>query len=666
MKYFLTLLILSFSQPFFAQEKSKIKFGDITEKDFAPRAYSIDSNAQAVVLSDIGSSSIEGNSKGWFSLVFKQHKRVHILNKNAYDVANVNIFLYSNGEDEEMLDKIKATTYNLENGKVVESKLDIKSGIFKDKLSKELVVKKFTLPNVKEGCIIEYEYTVKSDFLSYLRPWEFQGGYPRLWSEYNLTVPDFLGYVFLTQGYKKYDINERKTGTEIYRVADSRGIGATEFANITSAVTNYRWVIKDVPALKEENYTSTIDNHISKIEFQLSEFRYPLRERKLMATWPGLAESLLKGELFGEQLGKQNNWLKDEVGSIVGAASTKLEKAQRIFAYIRDNFTCTSRNNRFMSQPMKNLMKTKNGAISDINLLLTAMLRFADITADPVILSTRSNGYTYALYPLLDQYNYVICRAIIDGQSFLLDGSEPQLGFGYLPLRCYNGHARVINEQTFALDLIADSVKEQKLTTVFMINDDKGRILGTLNQTPGYYESFALRKRIKEDGQAGLLEDIRKEFGTEAAVTNFVLDSLQKLEEKLTLHYDFELTGEKEDIIYFNPMFGEAMKENPFKSDVRSYPVEMPYVFDETYSLQMEVPIGYVVDELPKSMVVKMNEENEGMFEYRISQSGSMISFRSRIRIDRAFFLPEEYEMLREFFNMVVKKQAEQIVFKKK
>ena len=31
-----------------------------------------------------------------------------------------------------------------------------------------------------------------------------------------------------------------------------------------------------------------------------------------------------------------------------------------------------------------------------------------------------------------------------------------------------------------------------------------------------------------------------------------------------------------------------------------------------------------------------------------------------------AYYLPEEYEMLREFFNLVVKKHNEQIVFKKK
>ena len=182
-----------------AQNTNKIKFGDITEKDFAAKVYSLDSSASAVIISDIGSSSIEGNTKGWFSLVFKRHRRIHILNKNGYDLSNVSIRLYSDNEDEEKLDKLKAVTYNLENGKVVESKLDIKENVFKDKLNRNWVERKFTFPNVKEGSIIEYEYSITSDFLNNLQPWQYQGAYPCLWSEYNLSLPDFLGYVFLTQ-----------------------------------------------------------------------------------------------------------------------------------------------------------------------------------------------------------------------------------------------------------------------------------------------------------------------------------------------------------------------------------------------------------------------------------------------------------------------------------
>jgi hypothetical protein len=36
------------------------------------------------------------------------------------------------------------------------------------------------------------------------------------------------------------------------------------------------------------------------------------------------------------------------------------------------------------------------------------------------------------------------------------------------------------------------------------------------------------------------------------------------------------------------------------------------------------------------------------------------------MRITRTLYMPDEYESLREFFNLVVSKHNEQIVFKKK
>src|SRR6478609_9723622 len=63
-------------------------------------------------------------------------------------------------------------------------------------------------------------------------------------------------------------------------------------------------------------------------------------------------------------------------------------------------------------------------------------------------------------------------------------------------------------------------------------------------------------------------------------------------------------------------------------------------------------------------MVVKLDEKESAFFEYRVSQSGSTISLRSRVKINRTVFGNDEYENLREFFNMIVNKQIEQIVFK--
>ena len=149
-------------------------------------------------------------------------------------------------------------------------------------------------------------------------------------------------------------------------------------------------------------------------------------------------------------------------------------------------------------------------------------------------------------------------------------------------------------------------------------------------------------------------------------IKNPAIDSLVKYDDPVSINFEFDIKSNGEDIIYFNPMFGEAWKENPFKSAQRFYPVEVPYTIDETFLLRFEVPKGYVIDEMPKQVVIKLNEEGDGFFEYRLSESNGSINLRSRLQIKRAFFLPEEYEMLREFFNMVVTKHSEQFVFKKK
>jgi hypothetical protein len=196
--------------------------------------------------------------------------------------------------------------------------------------------------------------------------------------------------------------------------------------------------------------------------------------------------------------------------------------------------------------------------------------------------------------------------------------------------------------------------------------DDHGKWLGNFTQQQGYYESYHTREKVKESGEEAIFKDIQKSYGSEAKTESTKIDSLDNYEQPLTLRYKFALTPEKEDILYINPLFGEAQKENPFKSAERYYPVEMPYTFDEVYVATIYVPEGYVVEELPKQMKVRLNEKDEGMFEYAIGQSGDIISFRSRVKINRANFAPEEYDMLREFFNLIVKKQSEQIVFKKK
>lgn len=666
MRAFIVTALLFVAYAVSAQETSPFtKFGKITAEHLNKKVYSIDSSANAVVLSDIGSAAIEGNSKGWFSIEFTHHRVVHILNKNGYHEADVEIPLYVSGNSEEKLDNVKAVTYNLENGKIVESKLE-KSAIFKEKRNSNLAVRKFTFPNVKEGCIIEYEYKVTSDFIWNLDPWDFQGASPVLWSEYTLSVPSFFTYAFLSKGYHALSINDRKDRTTSFTVTDASGTGATERYNFNAGVTDYRWVMKDVPELKEESFTSSIRNHISRIEFQLSSQNFPLTYRDYRNSWTSLAKELLESEYFGSALDKNNGWMADDVKPLLVGASNEMEKAKKLYCFVRDNFTCTDYSTKYMDQPLKNVMKTKKGNVAEINLLLTAMLRYADLQADPVILSTTSHGYALELYPLSTSFNYVICQYTSGGKNYYLDASRPRLGFGKLPSQCYNGHARVVNTQSPPVYLSADSLAEKKLTALFLSNTENGSWIGSMSQTPGFYESYHIRDMVQEKGKEEFFKEIQKEYGEDVKITELQIDSLASYEEPVKLRYHLDLSNPKDDIVYINPMFGERWKKNPFASAQRYYPVEMPYTMDEIFVLTMEVPQGYVVDELPKQMKAKLDQQGSAAFEYLISQSGNTISMRSRVTVSRTFFSNEEYENLREFFNLIVSKQGEQIVFKKK
>ncbi|MES2647303.1 MAG: DUF3857 domain-containing protein [Bacteroidota bacterium] len=650
----------------YADEKSPAKFGKINPADFEPKAYTIDSNAHAVILADIGTTEVIGSTKGWFSLEFKRYKRVRILSKNGYDAANDQVYIYKSGNTEEDLQSLKAVTYNLENGKVVETKLDTKSAVFTDHIDKRRSIKKFTLPNIKEGCIIEIQYTIVSDFLFNLQPWSFQGEYPCLWSEYNVSIPEFFYYLPLSQGFQDFHIRTNEDRNTTFTITDNGGAGASERMSLKANITDYRYVMKNIGAMKTESYTSTINNHLSRIEFQLKEYRYPLTPRSIMGNWKQTTKSLLEDEDFGIALNKDNGWLNDIMVEATKNATSDLSKAQSIYNYVRDHMTCSNHNRIWLEKPLKNMVKVRNGNEAEINLLLTAMLRKAGLTADPVMLSTRSHGYTYPLYPILNRYNYVISKLNLGNKEYLLDASEPRLGFGKLTYECYNGAAIVINEDATPIELLSDSLKESSMSFVAISSDEKGNLSGNMKYNAGYSESYRLRNQVKEKGQEQVFSEIKKSFVSDVELSETVIDSIDKYDLPLTINYNFKFNNDKEDILYINPMFSEAWKENPFKSGERSYPIEMPYAMDESYFLRFEIPAGYVVDELPKQVKMKLNEEGDGAFEYLLVQSEGFISLRSRIQLKRAYFSPEEHDILREFFNLIVKKHSEQIVFKKK
>ena len=646
------------------------KYGKVVKEDFQLPADAIEPEAAAYIVCDKGYTEFNGNSKGWFSLSFTRKVRIKITNNNGMDAADFVIPLYRDGDAVERLPLLKGVAHNLDGETITHTELK-NDQVFTDKKSRNLEIRKFSVPGAKAGSIIDITYTIESDFLRNLQPWNFQGKYPTYWSEYEVAFPSFFNYITLSQGYHDFYIKTTKEASANYRItfpSDGSVGSRAESQLLDATVARNRWVMTNVPALKLEPYTTTLLNHIAKIEFQLNQYRFegqPVRD--IMAQWPQVVKALNESDEFGSQLYKGNNWLDEENAAATAGAKSPLEKATKIYQHLRDKYTCNA-GGMFLSTSLKNVQKAKSGNLADINLLLVAMLNHEGLEASPVILSSRSHGLTHEFYPLMNRFNYVVAYTNIDGKDYFLDATEPGLPFGVLPPQCYNGHARVIKGFGLPVYFMPDSITEKTLTFVQMSANEKGELVGLYSSRLGNYSTLEMRQEAKESGVASQKEAIKKGVGSEYTISDIELENIDSANKNIEVKYSTSMPLDKDaDVLYINPMLGPTFKENPFSSSVRLYPIEMPYTLNDTYVVNIDIPEGYEVDELPKSTRVNLYE-SDGMFEYIISNNAEarIISLRSRLLVNKADFAAEDYEALRDFFAYVVKKQGETIVLKKK
>ncbi|MBK7710348.1 MAG: hypothetical protein IPJ37_04915 [Bacteroidales bacterium] len=117
--------------------------------------------------------------------------------------------------------------------------------------------------------------------------------------------------------------------------------------------------------------------------------------------------------------------------------------------------------------------------------------------------------------------------------------------------------------------------------------------------------------------------------------------------------------------LYILPMFYNQLMENPFRMDVRKYPVDYGYGIEKTITSVIEIPENYEVSELPATVKISL-QDNDASLAYIAGKSGHTVSVKSVFSIKKTMFLPEEYGRLREFYNQVIKKHSEPIILKRK
>lgn len=662
------ILISSFS---LSAQKPPIKFGDVPLEQIKMKYYERDSSAAAVILVDYGQSTIEYNQANGFQLFFERITRIKILTKDGLEWGDFSIPLYHDGADQEKLLSLKGVTYNLESGKVVESKLK-GDGQFKEKFDNNLDYVKFSMPNVKEGSVIEVSYRIISDFTFNFQDWEFQSRIPTAWSEYRANIPEYFGYDKFMQGYLVLTTNEQTTsrGKITINSSDRSGkyITKTTFSsdNIDYEVNNSRWVMENSPAFKSEPFITTSRDYISKINFELAYTKYPNQPVKnYMGSWEEITKRYVESADFGGEV-RGNVFLKKTAEELTAGLTNEEEKIGAIHNYVRSNFTWDGTNRKFAETPLRKVFDDKKGSSAEINLIMASMLEKIGLDVSPVLISTRSHGFVRQEIAISSQFNYSICLVKLGEKNILLDATEKLLPTGLLPERCLNGKGLVVSKAGHQWVNLTTPIRSKSTINFAGSLTDQGSIDGKITIERSGYFAERDRKKYLTKGDADYVKEKAEQYQIEIKESDFV--NAKELGTSFKETHSVSIADKvsvASNVLYVNPLFLWRVEENPFRSKERKYPVDFGSSFEQVYFCQLTIPENYAIDELPQPKAI-MLPGNSGKFTYSASVAGTTLNIVNSLQINKSVFVMEEYAALREFYDQLVAKQAEQIVLKLK
>lgn len=654
MKIINLIITLLFLVKINAQE---IKFGKVSKSELEEKFHPLDSTVDAAYLLKKRRTYFRYDVQNGFKVVTDYHERIKIYTKEGFKYANKKITYYKpKSGDKEKINSIKAYTFNIENGKIVKQKL-LKKEIFDEQINKFRSQKKLTLPNIKKGTVIDIEYTLTSPYYN-IETLNFQYNIPVKQLTYKIEIPEYFIFNKRSKGYYSIPLKESSERGQV-------NFGQNNYVDYTS--TKYSFTHNNIPHIKEnEPFSGNIDNYIGGIQFELSATNFPNSMYKNYSTnWEGVCKTIYTSSSFGNELKKSKYYAKS-LTALLESKKNDFEKTETILNFVKSKVKWNEYYSKYTNEGVKKAYKDGVGNSAEINLMLTSMLRFAGIDANPVLVSTKNNGTP--LFPTREGYNYVISKVnLSNGKYILLDATEKYSLPNTLPYRTLNWNGREIlkNGASKTVNLIPlNHAKENN--TLYINLDETGTAEGLLRKTFTGHSALFYRKENNIKKEEDIITSLEEQYNVE--IEDFKLLNKEKLSKPILQTLKFTGDDFIEDInnkLYFSPLFFLATKENPFKSKDRNFPVDYGMPWKDTFLVVITIPENYTVESFPEDIAIGL-PENMGVFKHQITIKGNKVKLSAVLQINTNIITPEYYTVLKEFYGQLVKKQTEKIVLIKK
>ena len=639
------IFILSFS----FSSSQNYKFGKISKEELQEKYHPKDSATSAAILYRNEDISFFYSSEKGFVQRRKIHERIKIYNKDGFDWATKKIYLYQGlNKYAERISGLKGFSYNLVDGKIEKDKLK-SDGKFDEDYSEYTRIRSFTLPSVKEGTVIEYQYTITSARVS-IDDIIFQFSIPVNKLDVSIETPEYYVYNKQSNFKAKFSPN------------------ITETIKNTTTPFNYKINVisvneENIPAIRAEAYSGSINNYISKMAMELTATLNSMKlvDKTYSTNWEVVSKTIYESEDFGGQL-RAFSIYKDDLESALDGITDDFEKAFVVEGLVKSKVKWNGRYGKYAENGIRSAYKEGKGNDADINLMLISMLRSQGVNANPVLVSTRDNGIP--LFPTREGFNYVICSVEKDDMYLLIDATEQYSTNNVLPQRVLNWKGRLIKDNKVSRWISIQPNKKSLESSILSvtINDDFS-LSGKVTKHFTDYTAYFYRNKYAGVTTEDHIKSLEKDKG-DIEISSLSIENIKNAFLPVDLNYEYELSDgvdEVGDKLYFSPLLFLATKENPFKLEERDYPIDFVIPYSDEYIVNIMLPEGYKAESLPASEILNFKDENVS-FSYIIRGGGKYLQLKAKLDILNPLILPTDYKEFKAFYSKIVEKQTEQIV----
>lgn len=658
---FNTLFALLISVSFLVQAQ-KSELGKVTKEELIRKSHFADTSAVASILHKQHKTTFSYDPKNGFSMITEVELKVKIYKTDGLSYGNLEIPYYIGYTklNPDQVDVKECITYNLVNDKIQKAKLS-EQNVFTQQVNEFWKTKTITMPEVVVGSIVEFKYIHKTENIDHFNDFTFQEVIPVDHARCIRYVPDSFVYKELLVGYLQPTI-DRKAELQSQRVKREVGLSNTtdvlEFRAIKSVYEMFQ-----VPALKMEPYVDNIRNYQSKLVMELeASYNADKVKKNYSKTWSDVAETIFNLPSFGGELQKRG-YFEHELKSLASSSIPIGDRIAKGFEYVKSKIKWNGMYGYASRGGLQNAFKQNAGSVADVNLFLVVVLNYLGVPADPILLSTRSNGI--APFPTTDGFNYVIAGVFFDGKLRLLDATDANATLDVVPIRVLNDTGRLIRRDGSSEEVnLHPRSKSHENRTIMGQIAANGAMTGKARNQYSNYFAWQYRDKFNNISPNDYEEYLENKLGCN--IQDLKVENAKDLLENIQETFEFssnqvaDVIGDK---LYVRPILFLPHTVYSLKAESRAFPLDFVFVQSIKYMVQLQIPDGYTVEFLPES--INLLAENLFSYQIKFSEANGKVMVQLSQEVMSRYLSSQNYKVFKDMFQKIIDKESEKIVLRK-